>query len=84
MIFITCVSCSFDVKGYITGYGSADWKRTHEATSDTSEALKTILRNGATCVGKTVMDQLGFGYYFLPEICFPYTASSDLKMEMSY
>ncbi|XP_042007169.1 outer envelope protein 64, mitochondrial-like [Salvia splendens] len=55
------ISDNFDVKGYITGYGSADWKRTHEATSNTAEAVKTMLRSGATCVGKTVMDQLGFG-----------------------
>lgn len=59
------MSCSFDVKGYITGYGSADWKKTHEATSESAEGVKIMLRNGATCVGKTVMDQLGFGYYFL-------------------
>ncbi|KAG6421985.1 hypothetical protein SASPL_118546 [Salvia splendens] len=55
------VSDNFDVKGYITGFGSADWKRTHEATSNTAEAVKTMLRSGATCVGKTFMDQLGFG-----------------------
>lgn len=56
------------MKGYTTGYGSADWKRTHEATSNTAEVVKTMLRNGATCVGRTVMGQLGFGYYFYPEI----------------
>lgn len=55
------VSDNFDVKGYTTGYGSADWKRTHEATSNTAEVVKTMLRNGATCVGRTVMGQLGFG-----------------------
>ncbi|XP_057803998.1 outer envelope protein 64, mitochondrial [Salvia miltiorrhiza] len=55
------ISDNFDVKGYITGYGSVDWKRTHEATSNTAEAVKTMLRSGATCVGKTVMDQLGYG-----------------------
>lgn len=55
------VSDNFDVKGYITGYGSADWKTTHEATSKTAEVVKTMLKKGATCVGRTVMDQLGFG-----------------------
>lgn len=55
------VSDNFDVKGYTSGYGSADWKRTHEATSNTAEVVKTMLRNGATCVGRTVMGQLGFG-----------------------
>lgn len=65
LTFIGRMSCSFDVKGYITGYGSADWKRTHDATSTSAEGVKVMLKNGATCVGKTVMDQLGFGYYFL-------------------
>ncbi|KAH6831684.1 translocon at the outer membrane of chloroplasts 64-V [Perilla frutescens var. hirtella] len=55
------VSDNFDVKGYITGYGSADWKRTHEATSKSAEVVKTMLKKGATCVGKTVMGQLGYG-----------------------
>ncbi|KAH6789963.1 translocon at the outer membrane of chloroplasts 64-V [Perilla frutescens var. frutescens] len=59
--FTFAVSDNFDVKGYITGYGSADWKRTHEATSKSAEVVKTMLKKGATCVGKTVMGQLGYG-----------------------
>ncbi|CAA2968269.1 outer envelope 64, mitochondrial [Olea europaea subsp. europaea] len=50
-----------DVKGHVTGYGSADWKRTHEAAGKTARLVTALLKNGATCVGKTVMDELGFG-----------------------
>ncbi|KAL0384468.1 UNVERIFIED_CONTAM: Outer envelope protein 64, mitochondrial [Sesamum radiatum] len=55
------VSDNFDIKGYITGYGSADWKRTHVAAGNTAVVVTTLLRSGATCLGKTVMDELGFG-----------------------
>lgn len=46
----------------MTGLGSTDWKRTHDAAEKTAIVVTTMLRNGATCVGKTVMDELGFGY----------------------
>ncbi|KAK4401874.1 Outer envelope protein 64, mitochondrial [Sesamum angolense] len=55
------VNDNFDIKGYITGYGSADWKRTHVAAGKTAVVVTTLLRSGATCLGKTVMDELGFG-----------------------
>ncbi|KAL0422382.1 UNVERIFIED_CONTAM: Outer envelope protein 64, mitochondrial [Sesamum latifolium] len=55
------VNDNFDIKGYITGYGSADWKRTHDAAGKTAVVVTTLLRSGATCLGKTVMDELGFG-----------------------
>ncbi|KAL2490982.1 Outer envelope protein 64 [Abeliophyllum distichum] len=55
------INDNIDVKGYVTGYGSADWKRTHEAAGKTATVVTTLLKNGATCVGKTVMDELGFG-----------------------
>ncbi|KAA8536460.1 hypothetical protein F0562_028938 [Nyssa sinensis] len=51
----------FDVKDYVTGFGNPDWKRTHEAAGKTAVVVTTLLKNGATCVGKTVMDELGFG-----------------------
>lgn len=53
--------CSFDIKGYVTGYGSADWKRTHEAAEKTAVVVTAMLKSGATCMGKAVMDELGFG-----------------------
>ncbi|XP_057431353.1 outer envelope protein 64, mitochondrial-like isoform X2 [Lotus japonicus] len=51
----------FDVKGYVTGFGNPDWERTHEEAGDTAIVITALLRNGATCVGKTVMDQFSFG-----------------------
>ncbi|KAF3971414.1 hypothetical protein CMV_004983 [Castanea mollissima] len=51
----------FDVKDYVTGFGSRDWERTHEASEKTAVAVTALLKNGATCVGKTVMDELAFG-----------------------
>ncbi|XP_057978067.1 outer envelope protein 64, mitochondrial [Malania oleifera] len=51
----------FDVKGYVTGFGNPEWKRTHEAAAKTAVAVAALLKNGATCVGKTVMDELAFG-----------------------
>ncbi|KAI3445736.1 hypothetical protein Pfo_002401 [Paulownia fortunei] len=55
------INDNFDIKGYVTGYGSADWKRTHEEAGKTALVVMTMLRSGATCLGKTVMDELGFG-----------------------
>ncbi|KAL6964277.1 Outer envelope protein 64, mitochondrial [Sarracenia purpurea var. burkii] len=51
----------FDVKDYLTGFGNPDWKRTHEPAGETSLVVTALLKNGASCVGKTVMDELGFG-----------------------
>ncbi|XP_073121155.1 outer envelope protein 64, mitochondrial [Henckelia pumila] len=55
------INDNIDVKGYVTGYGCADWKRTHEEAVKTALVVTTLLKNGATCVGKTVMDELGLG-----------------------
>ncbi|OIW13632.1 hypothetical protein TanjilG_07974 [Lupinus angustifolius] len=51
----------FDVKGYVTGFGNPDWKKTHKESESTALVLTSLLMNGATCVGKTVMDELSFG-----------------------
>ncbi|KVI01833.1 outer envelope protein 64, mitochondrial isoform X1 [Cynara cardunculus var. scolymus] len=51
----------FDVKEYVSGFGNPDWKRTHEEAGKTAIVVTTLLKNGATCVGKTVMDELSFG-----------------------
>ncbi|KAL3839438.1 hypothetical protein ACJIZ3_024029 [Penstemon smallii] len=55
------INDSIDVQGYVTGYGSSDWKRTHVAAGKTARVVTKMLRGGATCAGKTVMDELGFG-----------------------
>ncbi|KAJ1434935.1 Tetratricopeptide-like helical domain superfamily [Sesbania bispinosa] len=51
----------FDVKGYVTGFGNPDWKRMHEEAENTAIVVTALLSNGATCVGKTVMDEFSFG-----------------------
>ncbi|XP_065870365.1 outer envelope protein 64, mitochondrial [Euphorbia lathyris] len=51
----------FDVKDYITGFGNPDWRRTHEVADKMAVVVTTLLKNGATCVGKTVMDELATG-----------------------
>nr|DAD41113.1 TPA_asm: hypothetical protein HUJ06_015436 [Nelumbo nucifera] len=55
------ISDIFDVKEYVTGFGNPDWKRTHEPAGRTAVAVSSLLKNGATCIGKTVMDELAFG-----------------------
>ena len=52
--------CRFDVGGYITGFGNPDWARTHSAATSTAPAVLAVLRGGATCVGKTVMDEMAY------------------------
>ncbi|KAL6311982.1 hypothetical protein AAG906_011608 [Vitis piasezkii] len=59
--FKFAVTDIFDVKGYVTGFGSTSWKRTHEEATKTAVAVTALLKNGATCVGKTVLDELSFG-----------------------
>ncbi|XP_057419615.1 outer envelope protein 64, mitochondrial-like isoform X2 [Lotus japonicus] len=53
----------FDVKGYVTGFGNPEWKRTHEASEKTALVLTALLKNGATCVGKTVLDEFSYGIF---------------------
>ncbi|KAJ9552118.1 hypothetical protein OSB04_016163 [Centaurea solstitialis] len=55
------ISDVFDVKEYVSGFGSPDWKRTHEEAGKTAIVVTTLLKNGASCVGKTVMDELSMG-----------------------
>ncbi|TKY71466.1 Outer envelope protein 64 [Spatholobus suberectus] len=51
----------FDVKGYVTGFGNPQWKKTHGEAGNTAIVITALLKNGATCVGKTVMDEFSFG-----------------------
>ncbi|CAN0914284.1 Amidase 1 [Linum grandiflorum] len=50
----------FDVAGYVTGFGNADWTRTHSAATSTAPAVLDLLKDGATSVGKTVMDEMAY------------------------
>lgn len=53
------------MKGYVTGLGSVEWKRTHDVAGETAVVVTTLLKNGATCLGKTIMDELGLGYLYI-------------------
>ncbi|KAL2942123.1 Amidase 1 [Bienertia sinuspersici] len=50
----------FDVEGYATGFGNPDWARTHTIAKSTAPAVLALLRAGATCVGRTVMDEVAY------------------------
>ncbi|KAM7481187.1 hypothetical protein LguiB_005770 [Lonicera macranthoides] len=50
----------FDVDGYVTGFGNPDWARTHSAATSTAPSVLALLAEGATCVGKTVMDEMAY------------------------
>ncbi|KAG5549237.1 hypothetical protein RHGRI_014557 [Rhododendron griersonianum] len=50
----------FDMVGYVTGFGNPDWARTHLAATTTAPAVLAVLNGGATCVGKTVMDEMAY------------------------
>ncbi|KAF7805130.1 Amidase 1 [Senna tora] len=50
----------FDVKGSVTGFGNPDWARTHPVATSTAPAVEALLNGGATCVGKTVMDEMAY------------------------
>ncbi|KAM7481156.1 hypothetical protein LguiB_005739 [Lonicera macranthoides] len=50
----------FDVDGYVTGFGNPDWVRTHSAATSTAPSVLALLAEGATCVGKTVMDEMAY------------------------
>ncbi|KAK9161246.1 hypothetical protein Syun_007587 [Stephania yunnanensis] len=50
----------YDLEGYVTGFGNPDWARTHVAATTTAPVVLAVLRGGATCVGKTVMDEMAY------------------------
>ncbi|XP_042502519.1 outer envelope protein 64, chloroplastic [Macadamia integrifolia] len=50
----------FDINGCITGLGNPEWIRTHEAATRTSPVVSAVIEGGATCVGKTVVDEMAY------------------------
>lgn len=58
------VSNRFDIEGYVTGFGNPDWARTHPVATSTAPTVLALLRAGATCVGKTVMDEMAYRFLF--------------------
>lgn len=57
---LTIVGDRFDVSGYVTGFGNPEWARTHAAATSTAPAVLRVIEAGATCVGKTIMDEMAF------------------------
>lgn len=60
LFFLSNYGNRFDVEGYVTGFGNPDWARTHSAATSTAPAVLAVLGGGATCVGKTVMDEMAY------------------------
>ncbi|KAF8038733.1 hypothetical protein BT93_B1320 [Corymbia citriodora subsp. variegata] len=56
-------TCSLDVEGHVTGFGNPDWARTHAPASSTAPAVLNVLKAGATCIGKTVMDEMAYSLF---------------------
>lgn len=57
------ISDVFDIEGRVTGFGHPDWERTHEAASRTSPVVLALVEGGATCAGKTVLDEMAYSIY---------------------
>jgi amidase len=53
----------FDVSGYVTGAGNADWARTHTPAAQHAWAVQTLLDAGADLIGKTITDELSLGIF---------------------
>ena len=52
----------YDITGYISGCGSPDWLKSHEAAGYTSPIVQTLLDAGADMVGKTICDELFYAF----------------------
>jgi hypothetical protein len=48
------------VEGHVTGFGNPDWLSTHDPAPRTAAAVSLVVSQGATCVGKTVVDELSY------------------------
>lgn len=67
--FFVFVLGRFDVKEYVTGFGNPEWRRSHEPASKSAVVVSLLLKNGASCVGKTVMDEFSFGSVIYEFVC---------------
>ncbi|KAK6921289.1 Tetratricopeptide repeat [Dillenia turbinata] len=54
------VSDVFEIEGLVTGFGNPDWERTHEPAGRTAQVVLSLVDGGATCVGKTLVDEMAF------------------------
>ncbi|KAB5524366.1 hypothetical protein DKX38_022115 [Salix brachista] len=74
------VSDLFEIEGYVTGFGHPDWAKTHEAASQTSAVVSTLVEGGATCVGKTVVDELAYRHVL---VLFKFLKTANLGHTMT-
>ena len=44
----------------VTSFGNPEWEKTHEKALKIASVLEALKEGGATCIGKTVIDDLGF------------------------
>lgn len=58
----------------MSGFGHPEWAKTHQAASRTSLVVSTLVDGGATCVGKTVIDELAYRYVVVFEFLSTQTA----------
>jgi amidase len=54
------VKDALDVRGFVTGAGNPDWRRTHSPAAANAWAVQTLLDAGASVTGKTITDELTF------------------------
>lgn len=54
------------MEGFISGFGNLDWARTHAPAKSTSPVVLATLNAGATCLGRTVMDEMAYRYLVPP------------------
>ncbi|MDG2383737.1 MAG: amidase [Pirellulaceae bacterium] len=53
----------FDVKGYVTGGGNPDWKKSQIIAEKTAWAVQILVETGASMVGKTITDEITRGIF---------------------
>lgn len=61
MLFVDMIY-RFDIAGFVTRFGNPDWARTNEAAVRTAPEVSAVVEGGATCIGKTVVDEMAFGH----------------------
>lgn len=49
-----------DIEGTITGAGNPDWAAAMEPARASAPVVDALLKGGATCIGKTITDELAF------------------------
>lgn len=64
----------------MTGFGNPKWAATHSAASSTAPAVLSLLKAGATCVGRTVMDEMAYRFRFSSSVIFIFGVNLVLNL----